>query len=419
MKKARHLLALLLALSVLGTVTGCSAAGATLASEKPTLPQARNEDITLDTDFLTALGGFTASTGESVLVGQENVCYSPVSLYWALSMAGTGAGGQTQEEIYALLGAADTETLSENNNLLYQAVYSDDKTCCVYPANSIWMREGVDFYDSFTDNAAREFYASCYTLDFATPGAGKTISQWIGQQTKGLLQPEIELQPLDVMVLLNTVYFKANWVDEFQKSATAEDDFFAPEGAVRCDFMHASRSGQAVAVEGYNLAAVPLKGGWEMFFLLPDEGESIDGLLEEQGLASLLDESRADSREIEWSIPKFSARNTLDLVPTLQSLGVEQAFSSTEADFSNVCDVTQLPGGAAYLSRVEQGTFFAMDEEGVEAAAYTKINMNAGSAAPPDETIEMDLSRPFLYGVRDSDGIVLFLGRCDDPTAEV
>ena len=419
MKKTWHLLALFLALSVLGAVPGCSAAGAALAGEKPALPQGCNEEIELSDDFLTVLDGFTASTGESVLAGQENVCYSPVSLYWALSMAGTGAAGQTQKEIYALLGAADTQTLSENNNLLYQAVYSDEKTCRVYPVNSLWMRQGVDFYDSFTDNAARAFYASCYTMDFGAPGAGRTISRWIGEQTRGLLQPEVTLQPLDIMVLLNTVYFKANWVDAFKKSATAEDDFFAPAGAVRCDFMHASRSGQAVAVEGYNLAAVPMKGGWEMFFLLPDEGESIDGLIEAHGLAALLDESRSEWRKIDWSIPKFSARNTMNLVPVLQSLGVEQAFSPSAADFSNVCDVAELPGGAAYLSRVEQGVFFDMDEEGVEAAAYTEIAMTAGSAAPPDETIEMNLNRPFLYGVRDSDGIVLFLGRCDNPAAEV
>ena len=77
---------------------------------------------------------------------------------------------------------------------------------------------------------------------------------------------------------------------------------------------------------------------------------------------------------------------------------------------------SQLPGGAAYLSEVRQGTAFSVDEEGAEAAAYTELVMRAGSAAPPEgEPVVMELNRPFLYGVWNSEGTVLFLGRCDAP----
>ena len=48
---------------------------------------------------------FAAVTGAELLSGAENRCYSPVSLYLALAMAGAGAAGDTQAQIYALLGA--------------------------------------------------------------------------------------------------------------------------------------------------------------------------------------------------------------------------------------------------------------------------------------------------------------------------
>ena len=103
-------------------------------------------------------------------------------------------------------------------------------------------------------------------------------------------------------------------------------------------------------------------------------------------------------------------------MPVLQRAGVERAFCADEADFSNLCDVSQLPGGVAYLSEVRQGTAFSIDEEGAEAVAYTKIVTAAGSVAPPEgEPVVMELNRPFLYGIWDSDGTVLFLGRCDVP----
>ena len=153
-----------------------------------------------------------------------------------------------------------------------------------------------------------------------------------------------------------------------------------------------------------------------MFFLLPDEGESIDGLLAGQGLAALLNTDAAQYRQIEWGIPKFAVKGEIDLVPVLQRAGVERAFCADEADFSNLCDVSQLPGGVAYLSEVRQGTAFSIDEEGAEAVAYTKIVTAAGSVAPPEgEPVVMELNRPFLYGIWDSDGTVLFLGRCDVP----
>lgn len=415
----RRLTALALAGVLTLTLPGCSAGTATLAGKSPTMPTDEYYSVAADEELLVALTDFSAESGGAVLLGEENLCYSPVSLYYALALAGTGAAGETQQEIYAVLGVPDTETLSDDLETLYRTLYRDEKHCKVYLANSVWMREGVDFYESYTDNAANNFYAECYTMDFDASNAGKTISNWVSDKTKGLLKPEVTLTPETIAVLLNTVYFKANWIDEFNKNRTEQDTFTLADGtAVQCDFMHATRDGDAVAVEGYTLACVPFEGSLEMFFLLPDEGETIDGLLTSRGLAELLDESAAAYREVEWSVPKFSVESKLDLVPMLESLGVERAFSDTLADFSAMCDVSKLPGGVAYISKVEQGTYFTLDEEGAEAAAYTEIEMGGGSAAPPDETIIMDLNRPFLYGIRDYNGTVLFLGRCDDPTAK-
>lgn len=414
----RRWMAIFLAAAFVLSLSACAAgaATATRAGEKIKLPAEKDYMVEVDAAFEKALLNFSAKSGEAVLLDGENACYSPISLYYALSLAGTGAVGKTQREIYDLLGAADTETLSANMETLYRALYENDKHCKLYLANSVWMREGVTFCDSFTENAVKNFYAESYTMDFDAKGAGKTISNWVSEQTKGLLRPEMELTAETIAVLLNTVYFKANWADEFDSSNTNADTFTKADGsAISCDFMHASRSGSAVAAEGYTKAGLSMENGWQMFFVLPDEGETVDSLLENFGLAALLDDSAAEYREIEWSVPKFTAESELDLVPALQRVGVERAFSDTEADFSAMCDVAQLPGGIAYISDVIQGAKLTVDEEGVEAAAYTEIDMNAGSAAPPEETIVMDLNRPFLYGVRDNSGTVLFLGRCDNP----
>ncbi len=415
--RAATFAALALAAVLTAALPGCSAGAAVLAGPNVSAPVRTAPEMEISAQLVQSLRDFTAQTGAEALSQGKNVCYSPVSLYIALALAGTGAAGETQEELYRLLGAEDTQALAEDVQLLQRTLYQEEKRCSVYLANSLWMREGVDFYDSFTQRAAEQFYAESYTLDFAALGAGKAVGRWVSDHTKGLLQPEISLKADDILVLLNTVSFKANWVDAFPASATETADFTKQQGqTLACPFLRAARSGEAVTAEGWNLAGLPMEGGWQMFFLLPDEGESIDGLLAGQGLAALLNTDAAQYRQIEWGIPKFAVKGEIDLVPVLQRAGVERAFCADEADFSNLCDVSQLPGGVAYLSEVRQGTAFSIDEEGAEAVAYTKIVMDAGSAAPPEgEPVVMELNRPFLYGIWDSDGTVLFLGRCDVP----
>ena len=415
--KAVRFAALTLAAVLAVALPGCSAGAATLAGPAVGTPARAEPETRISVQFVQSLRDFTAQTGAEALAQGENVCYSHVSLYIALALAGIGAAGETQEEMYRLLGAKDSQTLAADVQLLQRTLHQEEKRCSVYLANSLWMREGVDFYDSFTQRAAEQFYAECYTLDFAAPDVGKTVGRWAHGHTGGLLQPEIVLKDNDIFVLLNTVFFQANWVDAFSASATEMADFTAQQGqTLSCPFLHAVRSGKAVMAEGWNLASLPMEGGWQMFFLLPDEGESIDSLLAGPGLATLLNTDAAQYRQIEWSIPKFAVKGEIDLVPVLQRAGVERAFCADEADFSNLCDVSQLPGGAAYLSEVRQGTAFSVDEEGAEAAAYTELVMRAGSAAPPEgEPVVMELNRPFLYGVWNSEGTVLFLGRCDAP----
>ena len=72
--------------------------------------------------------------------------------------------------------------------------------------------------------------------------------------------------------------------------------------------------------------------------------------------------------------------------------GVRRAFASDQADFSGM---TQ---DQAFLSQVLQETHIAIDEKGVEAATFTKIDY-AGMAAPNENEAHMILNRPFYMGL--------------------
>ena len=67
----------------------------------------------------------------------------------------------------------------------------------------------------------------------------------------------------------------------------------------------------------------------------------------------------------------------------------------------------------AFFSQILQETHIAIDEKGVEAAAFTKLDY-AGTGAPNEKEAYMILNRPFLYGIV-SDGVLLFAGVCNQP----
>ena len=102
-----------------------------------------------------------------------------------------------------------------------------------------------------------------------------------------------------------------------------------------------------------------------------------------------------------WKIPKFAIEAKYNCKDMLKRLGVTSAFSQI-ADFSGITD------SLAFLDSVVQETYLSVNENGVEASAFTDIAY-AGAAMPTDKA-EMILDRPFLYAVQNREGAMLFIG---------
>jgi len=67
-----------------------------------------------DDTFLMALNEFSYKTAAQLLTDNSgNANYSPLSLYYALAMAASGANGETANELLSLLGVSDPGTLSD------------------------------------------------------------------------------------------------------------------------------------------------------------------------------------------------------------------------------------------------------------------------------------------------------------------
>jgi serpin B len=146
-----------------------------------------------------------------------------------------------------------------------------------------------------------------------------------------------------------------------------------------------------------------------MVIILP---EAVDGLAEiEDALTAeklnswlaRLDE--ADPHKTWVHLPRFTTRQSVDLIPVLRSLGMVAAFDDT-ANFSGMDGTTNL-----FLGSALQRTCVEVNETGTEAAAATLFE--AKTMGGPNHFYA---DHPFLFLIRDhGSGTILFLGRLADP----
>ena len=406
-KRARAILCGVLAALMLA---GCgnSEIGKYAVAEADVPARTRKTEDRVDTE---ALQRFSDEATAVVFAGEGNAVYSPVSLYAALGMLTELTDGGTKQQVMDLLGVSDSEALRQWTKALWQQLCYDGKDSALRLGNAAFLNENMTFHKEPLDVLAKSYYASSYQVPMGGKAADKAVAAWLNEQTNDLLTEDtgaIKTKEIDLLRLYNTIYYKAAWRAEFSGGATEKDIFTAADGTEqRTDFMHISLAGSPVARgEGYRRASLHLKDGGRMTFYLPDEGVTVEELLQRENFLQEAEDLLVDALEVRlnWSVPKFDIHASLELNDALRALGVTDAFDKAAADFTPLTDT------GAVVSSVMQAARVRIDEEGMEAAAYTEIIVEPTAAEPPPcSEEEMNLNRPFLFAIW-KDGVPLFVG---------
>ncbi len=305
---------------------------------------------------------------------------------------------------------------------LYRRLYTDNEIGQLKIASSLWFAEGLNVKEAFLEQTARNYYAGSYRADFSSGEAAQRMAKWVSDNTGGLLGGDpaaLQSDPMTLMSILNTVYFHDEWVDRFNADRTAEDTFYLADGStVRCDFLNSRYSSHGYAHgDGYTRSSLSFKNGSRMVFVLPHEGVTPESILSDPDRlrAALTGEGAQESGgmgEVVFQIPKFDFSTDLDLTALARELGIERAFSA-DAEFDNLLDGPQLLEYPLSVGSMRQQTSIAIDENGCEAAAFTRIDYT--SAAMPEGRADMILNRPFLFAVTGIDDVPLFIGVVNNP----
>lgn len=403
--------------SVIRSFTGRDAAPGAYAVALAEYPKVSADPYAQRGDYAAAVGQFAVTAMGEFLTGAngENIVFSPLNVYMALAMLAEITDGNSRQQILELLGEKDMNTLRKDANDLWNANYYSGEKVTSILGSSVWLDEDVTYKQAPLKVLAEQYYASSYQGAMGSEEYNKVLRDWLNEQTGGLLEKQVSTQEFDadtVLALAATIYYKCRWAATFSENDVEERVFHAPAGDVTVPFLYQADSKQFYWGGNFSAVQQSLNYSGGMWFILPDEGVSVDELLaDEEAMAFVSDPGGWSSRKfvtVKEYIPKFDVVSKLDLKAGLENLGVTDVFDEARADFSPVTDRNICADAVDHAARV------IIDEEGVEAAAYTVI-VGEGSAMPPEEEVEFVLDRPFLFVLTGRDGLPLFAGVVNQP----
>lgn len=368
----------------------------------------------LERYFQEAIPAFLESDG-------ENTICSPVNIYMALAMLAETTDGTSRQQILDLLGADSMEALRTQAGYVWNAHYSDDGVSTTLLGSSLWLDEACTYNQHVVNTLADSYYASVFWGDLGSEEINQDLQTWLNENTRGLLSDQtqnVQLDPSTVLALAATIYYQANWADQFYEGSTITDTFHGPGGNVDCDFMrNVYQADYYYYGEDFGAVRLSLGDGSSMWLILPDEGLTPDDLLKTGNALEMVMTGSGwtdkVTRKIHLSLPKFDVVADFSLNDSLEKLGITDVFDRMKADFSAIAPTGF--DGNIYLGKVQHAARVKIDEEGVEAAAYTVMPTYGDGMTPELEEINFVLDRPFLFVITSHDNLPLFAGSVYQP----
>tara|TARA_R110001592_G_scaffold63124_4_gene193315 strand:- start:3643 stop:4860 length:1218 start_codon:yes stop_codon:yes gene_type:complete len=348
----------------------------------------------------------------SKLDAEENSMISPVSLSLALGMTYNGAAGVTKTAFESTLNYSNfypTEINTINKEIIYHL--SNVSSGTVFEiANSIWVKKDFLVKEEFLAVNKNFYDAEVRNLDFSDGNSLNIINDWVSDKTYQKIPKIIEkIDPLDVMFLINALYFKSDWKYSFDVEDTEDLPFYGENSTQSVKMMNLTNDLSFYENEYFSSVKLPYKNNkYTMTLFLPNETKTTSDILEllntenwEKWNALFL------TKEVALKMPRFKFSYEKLLNKALTDMGLGNAFSA-DANFNGISNEN------LSISFVIQKTFIEVNEKGTEAAAVTATGISTTSIDPSKKI--MILNKPFLFSITENEtGSICFIGKIGMP----
>lgn len=375
--------------------------------------------------------GLDALRKASVIESQDNLFFSPHSLYEALTLAYFGARGTTEQslknalQIPQELSKIDVRQANAFDKTIKSLQMINSTPTYEYEsANRLWISSQKNIKACMLDIFNNELERIDFSSDPAA--ARDRINNWASEVTRGHIRDLIPSDGITEdtdLVLANAVYFKGQWQNKFDANQSVTNIFYGSTNKSFVTFMKQKANFNHIVSEilGAHVLELPYNGSdISMFILLPpavttqpmdNSGEpnatvNNDGIRqlinrmtnEEGGIQELRDilENGMEQKEVEVSIPRFTIEKILPVTELLSAMGAGEILEPGKADLrgflENGQDNLHL-GDAIHRARIE------LNEEGTTATAVTALFSFRSSR--PIGPVTFNANHPFVYIIYD------------------
>ena len=372
-------------------------------------------------DVIEANNRFAINLYSQYKSEEGNIFFSPFSISTAMAMVYEGAEGKTAKEIKSVFGFPnyDNSRRDQYSNRLSE-INKKDKEYALKTANALWAQQDFHFLDEYLTTVEKYYGGKTTNLDFKNePDTSRLIiNNWVEDKTNNKIKdlfPEGSIDYRTRLVLTNAIYFKAEWLIQFDADKTSDENFRVnPDKSIKVPMMQpTSQKSTFNYTQNKDLQILEMPYAGEdlsMLILLPldDDIEALENSFTIEKLTEWKKSLR--KRRVKIYIPKFKFETKYFMKNTLSDLGMPTAFTNS-ADFSGMTGTNELK-----IDKVIHQAFIEVNEEGTEAAAATGISMAMmkTSRKPPTPIFKAD--HPFIFIIQQNEtGNILFMGRVSNP----
>jgi len=339
-----------------------------------------------------------------------NFVLSPHSIHSVFSQVLQGSGGRTKAELESLLGVTASDSLVEQYRILGQGLSGGG----FKQANLLAVADNFNPKREYRLSLNNGFQSEIREFNFSSKSreSVQEINRFVEDATSQKIKDLLGKYDVDVntrMVLVNAVYFKANWQIPFNVRHTFSGNFNSPNGSKNVQYMNTIADMRVLddKERGLKILELPYENpNRSMLIVLPDRELSTENIAKRlEGLDFTSIRTNEEPVATHIIIPKFELEFKTDLKEKMEQLGVRDLFSQNYANLSGISNER------LYVSKGVHQAFIEVNEEGTEAAAATAAVVWTESLLPL-----FYANGPFLFIVYDFEHkTTLFAGKVVDP----
>ena len=173
----------------------------------------------------------------------KNIMISPFSICTAVAMLNAGTSGETKKQIDSAFGWSDSTDLSgQYKEFLTKVEGSESNKFTLSSNNRLYIDNTFTPLQSYSSELTSNFGAEVEAVNFSNGDNSATVDQintWVEEKTNEKIKKLFSDIKSNVRaILINTIYFKATWVNPFNQVITQDAFYLDEEYAIKTDTMH-------------------------------------------------------------------------------------------------------------------------------------------------------------------------------------